>query len=87
MKKARFGLGVVLGAVVGIVTGLLTAPKSGKETRQELKRRSDEAKEKTASHVEDAKERVARVAQSTRAAIDDEIDDLQDKKSAVRDKE
>lgn len=33
--------GVLLGAAVGVVTGLLLAPKSGRETRQLLKKSAD----------------------------------------------
>lgn len=33
----KFALGALIGAVAGVVTGLLTAPKSGKETRQDIK--------------------------------------------------
>ena len=36
-KGKKFGLGILIGAVVGVLTGLLTAPKSGKETRQDIK--------------------------------------------------
>ena len=35
-KSSKFGLGVVFGAIAGAVTALLSAPKSGKETREEL---------------------------------------------------
>ena len=37
-KSSKFGLGVVFGAIAGAVTALLSAPKSGKETREELKK-------------------------------------------------
>jgi len=37
MSKSKFALGAMLGAVVGVVAGFLTAPKSGKQTRVELK--------------------------------------------------
>lgn len=38
MKKAtkRLAVGTALAAAVGYVTGILTAPKSGKETRQDI---------------------------------------------------
>ena len=37
-KRNKFALGTVFGAVTGLVAGLLLAPKSGKETRQDIKR-------------------------------------------------
>lgn len=33
----KFAIGAALGALIGIVTGILTAPKSGKETRKDIK--------------------------------------------------
>lgn len=35
--KSKFALGAIIGAIAGVITGLLTAPKSGKETRQDIK--------------------------------------------------
>ncbi|MFO0971582.1 MAG: YtxH domain-containing protein [Candidatus Saccharimonadales bacterium] len=43
-KGKKFGLGIILGAVAGVVTGLLTAPKSGKETREDIKNKAGEIK-------------------------------------------
>ncbi|MCA9343866.1 YtxH domain-containing protein [Candidatus Saccharibacteria bacterium] len=34
---SKFAVGAMLGVVVGLVAGILTAPKSGKETRKDLK--------------------------------------------------
>lgn len=68
-KKGKFGLGLLLGAAVGAVAGILTAPKSGKETREDLKQKgkeiADAAKTKgekvaknTGEFVEGAKEKL-----------------------------
>lgn len=40
MKKASFVKGTIFGALVGMVAGVLLAPKSGKETREDLKRKA-----------------------------------------------
>ena len=40
MAKRRFGLGIIIGAIAGVVAGLLTAPKSGKETRDDIKNKA-----------------------------------------------
>ena len=50
MKKAtkRFALTTLIAAAAGYVTGILTAPKSGKETRQDIK----DTAEKTISEAE-----------------------------------
>lgn len=33
----KFAIGALIGATAGIITGILTAPKSGKETRKDIK--------------------------------------------------
>jgi len=45
MKKGRFALGALIGAAAGLVTGILAAPKSGKETRADIKRKANQAKD------------------------------------------
>lgn len=40
----KFALGTLIAAVVGFITGLLTAPKSGKETREDIGRAATKAK-------------------------------------------
>lgn len=45
-NKSKFALGAIMGAAAGIVAGLLTAPKSGKMTRQDIKTKAVELKNK-----------------------------------------
>lgn len=42
----KFAIGAVIGAVAGVVAGVLTAPKSGKETRADIKTKATELKTK-----------------------------------------
>lgn len=65
----KFALGAVIGIAAGVIAGLLTAPKSGKETRADLKQKAAELKDKAADKaehvidkVEDYKERGEQVA-------------------------
>ena len=44
MSKGKFALGAIFGAVVGVVAGVLAAPKSGKETRKDLKNKAESLK-------------------------------------------
>ncbi len=39
----KFAIGAVISAAVGYVAGLLTAPKSGRETRQDIKNKAHDA--------------------------------------------
>lgn len=55
----RFALGAVVGLAAGVIAGMLTAPKSGRETRDDIKHRANELKHKaneTAEHVTDKTE-------------------------------
>ena len=45
MSTGKFVLGAAIGAAAGVVAGLLTAPKSGKETRADLKKKARELKQ------------------------------------------
>ena len=55
-KKSGSGIKIALGAVVagvaGFVTGILTAPKSGKQTREELKEKIEDVKEGSVEQLE-----------------------------------
>ncbi|MFZ1361004.1 MAG: YtxH domain-containing protein [Candidatus Saccharimonadales bacterium] len=50
----KFAFGAIIGMVAGIVAGVLTAPKSGKETRDEIKARAQELKDKAVELSDDA---------------------------------
>lgn len=41
-SSGKFALGAILGAAVGAAAALLTAPKSGKETREDIKNKATE---------------------------------------------
>lgn len=50
-----FAVGIIAGVVGGIVAGVLYAPKSGEESRKELKEAACELYEKHAPQILDAK--------------------------------
>ena len=56
MSKSGKAFGAaLLGAVAGAVAGVLFAPKSGKETRDDIKRRAEEAKQHAGEKTEQVK--------------------------------
>ncbi|MCC0714412.1 YtxH domain-containing protein [Clostridioides sp. ES-S-0077-01] len=60
VKKAKIATaGVVLGAVTGAVSGILLAPKSGKETREDIKDASQQIAEKINMKTVDVKDKVS----------------------------
>ncbi|MCL2173698.1 YtxH domain-containing protein [Candidatus Saccharibacteria bacterium] len=59
MSKAKSGgkffLGAIFGGAVGAIAGLLSAPKSGKETREDIKKKAGEVKKTADEKVEKGK--------------------------------
>jgi len=54
-KLSSFMTGITVGAVAGIVAGILLAPKSGEETRKELKKTLNDLSEKAKVEYKKAK--------------------------------
>lgn len=75
MSKGRLAVGVVVGAVAGVIAGLLTAPKSGKETRADLKKKADELKQQAVNRTDEVKE----YAREKSADLRDKADDLKER--------
>ena len=65
-KGKKFGLGILLGAVAGVVAGLLTAPKSGKETREDLKNKALEVKGAAERRLKDAHKELGKLSVSAK---------------------
>ncbi len=51
-------IGTVVGAVAGLVAGVLTAPKSGRETRGDIKKKATELKGKADKASENTKKQL-----------------------------
>ena len=73
MSKGKFAVGAIFGAIVGVAAGLLTAPRSGKETRAELKARANEAKQKADTAIADAKVKSQQVYGEARGHADEHL--------------
>jgi len=59
-KRDDFVAGLVVGGLIGAVIGILYAPKSGKETREEIGRKADELVTKAKEEYEVAVEKSRR---------------------------
>lgn len=55
MAKKFLPIAAIVGAVAGVVAGVLVAPKSGKETRADIKAKADDLKGKAEAEVEKVK--------------------------------
>lgn len=71
MSKVKFLAGAVVGAVAGVVAGLLTAPKSGKETRADLKEKAEELKAQTSKKAGQVKKQADVVAKDVMGTVSD----------------
>jgi gas vesicle protein len=62
-QGSKFALGALIGAGIGLVTGFLTAPKSGRETRADIKQGAvaarDELEQKFASAHDELNQHIA----------------------------
>ena len=70
-KGKKFGLGILVGAVVGVIAGLLTAPKSGKETRQDIKNKAKEVKGAAERKLKDAHKELGKLSSQAKAKAAD----------------
>ncbi|HUD05419.1 MAG TPA: YtxH domain-containing protein [Candidatus Saccharimonadales bacterium] len=93
VKKVAFG--TLIGAAVGYVAGVLTAPKSGKETRKDIKdtasnsilvaeKRLKKIHTQLNESIDKAKKFTASVTGKTKGNIEDAINKAQESKEKVR---
>lgn len=71
MSKGKFALGALIGAVAGVVAGILTAPKSGKETRADIKAKANEIKHEAGKKAEEVKHKGEEAVEAGRQTVDD----------------
>jgi gas vesicle protein len=86
MSKGKVALGAIIGAAAGVIAGILTAPKSGKETRADIKQKAAELKDKASARADEAKdfaeEYKERGERAVRGAIDGAKKGFNDKDSS-----
>jgi gas vesicle protein len=67
----EFFKGFLFGGIVGAVVALLYAPKSGKEVREDLRKRSLELSDDAEAQLELAKKKAEELLEETKKRIDD----------------
>lgn len=68
---SKFALGAIVGTAIGAVAGILAAPKSGKETRQDIKTKAKETKLKADKKYSDTKDSAKAKADQAKAKAED----------------
>ena len=81
MKKGTgLALGAIIGAAVGVVAGVLTAPRSGKETRDDVKQKADEVKDHAAKTRDDLIFRAEEIGDDVRTKIGEVFESVKNPK-------
>ena len=75
MSKGRFAVGAIIGTAAGLIAGLLTAPKSGRETRADIRQKAVDLKEDAAQKADQMRSRTKKAA----GDIKDDLDELKDR--------
>ena len=94
-KSSKFAVGALLAGITGYVAGILTAPRSGKETRKDIKNNvnkgwSDVEKElkhvhtELAQKVDDLKSKAVNLSGKTQTEINEAINKAKDAREKVR---
>ena len=81
MKVSKLAVGAAIGAAAGIVAGVLTAPKSGRETREEIRQKALDAKDQANAHKDELLFKAEEITDDVRAKAVDVIDGV---KTSVR---
>lgn len=63
----KLAAGAALGGALGYLAGILTAPKSGRETRQDISNKAGEAKDDAAAQLEKAAAELSAALNDTKA--------------------
>ena len=84
MSKGKLAAGAVFGAIAGFVTGVLLAPKSGKQTREEIKGAALKTKGTVADEAEKAKDFAEEKVKQVRSKAEGVVDDVTDKATELK---
>ena len=76
----KLAVGAIIGAAIGVAAGVLTAPKSGKETRDDFKRKADDAKGKAALTRDDAVFKAEEFAEDMRQKATEALNNLRSRR-------
>jgi len=84
--NSGFALGLLVGAALGAAAAILFAPKSGEETRQQIKDLADQQKENLKNQWEQTKEKAAGVADAAKEKLNDVAGQTKDTVDTYADK-
>jgi len=74
--SGNFALGLLLGAVIGVSVGMLYAPRPGSETREILKDKAEEVKDRASEFMEQVREGASSAKQAAEERLTTEQQQL-----------
>ena len=77
--KGKFTLGAIVGIAAGVVAGILAAPKSGEETRNDIKQKANRLKNSANQKAGQAKRSANQKADQAKEIVTEAADDALDK--------
>lgn len=80
----EFFKGLLFGGAIGAVVGLLYAPKSGRETREELKQKGKEYKDDAEAKLELAQKRAEELLDEVKKQLEEYRNEVKGKVGEVR---
>lgn len=75
-RSANFLAGIVVGGLTGAVAAILLAPQSGKETREQIRKKAAELRDQTTSSFEDVVSEVRSKAGQIKDEVSEKAKDL-----------
>lgn len=73
-NNGKIAFGAIIGAAAGLIAGVLTAPKSGKETRADIKTKAAELKDKADETSQAAKDRALDLKARAESSVNNAVD-------------
>ena len=70
-QNREFLLGVIVGSAIGAAAALMYAPASGAETREQLRVKAEQARDKATEVAEQARARATEVANQARSKVEE----------------
>jgi gas vesicle protein len=70
-EKQHFLLGILVGGVAGAIAALLYAPQEGQQTREQMKQKAIDAKQRADDAVGTVKETAQKASAKTKATLDE----------------
>ena len=72
----KVAIGVTVGTVIGAITGILTAPKSGKETREDIVNKTKETTETVKGTIKDSVQAIKEGEEKLRKDIKGKVEEF-----------